>query len=208
MKTNRKQATIIVLALSVLLLATSACGLSGSNGGSEQPTEKLLEQPTGQPVEQPTTQPLEEGISEGTVTRQWASTATASSEYDNPDWSAMQATGAPDITECGDIETAWSSENQDGIDWLEVGYKTPVYPAEINIYETYTPGSVVRVEVKDEAGVYYVVWEGEPRAGECPRILTIPVSGVDRLVTGVRIHVDQRKLGDWNEIDAVELVGR
>lgn len=41
----------------------------------------------------------------------------------------------------------------------------------------------------------------------CPRVLSLLVTGIDALVTGVRLHVDQRQHGNWNEIDAVELVG-
>lgn len=42
---------------------------------------------------------------------------------------------------------------------------------------------------------------------ECPRVFSIPVTGVDVPVVAVRIHLDQREGGNWNEIDAVELVG-
>jgi hypothetical protein len=66
--------------------------------------------------------------------RQWASSATASSEYGNPDWAAHQATGAPDTPECGDLVSAWASYDQYTVEWLEVGYATPVVPSEVNIY--------------------------------------------------------------------------
>ena len=51
--------------------------------------------------------------------RQWATSALASSEYGA--WTAMQATGAPDIyPECADIDRAWASATSSGRDWLEV----------------------------------------------------------------------------------------
>jgi hypothetical protein len=43
---------------------------------------------------------------------------------------------------------------------------------------------------------------------QCPHVLTIPVSGVDVRVNAVRISLDQMDGGDWDEIDAVELVGQ
>ena len=46
--------------------------------------------------------------SEETIS-QWASSATASSQYDDPDYSANQATGAPNALECGDSVNAWAS---------------------------------------------------------------------------------------------------
>jgi hypothetical protein len=90
-----------------------------------------------------------------------------------------------------------------------VSFATAVVPTEINIRETYSPGSIARVEVRDERGSYHTVWEAVPAAIEqCPRVLTIPVSGVDVRVNAVRINLDQRVEGYWNEIDAVELVGQ
>jgi hypothetical protein len=143
----------------------------------------------------------------GNEIAQWASGAVASSEYGSAGWSAIQATGAPDTPECGDIQTAWASATATGLDWLELTYDTPVVPTEINIYETHSPGFIVEVEVIDEMGDYYSIWTGDPELdAECPRIFSLTVTGVDFPVQGVRINLDQTD-GNWNEIDAVELVG-
>lgn len=140
---------------------------------------------------------------------QWAISAVASSEYSSPEWSAQQATGAPDTPECGDYQTAWATESYDGVDWLEVGYATPVRPVRINIHETNSPGFIVRVEVKDEGGMYHTVWQGTAAPlDQCPRILSVPVTGIESRVVAVRINLDQRAGGDWDEIDAVELIGQ
>jgi hypothetical protein len=139
---------------------------------------------------------------------QWAFAATASSERASPDWSAEQATGEPDTHGCGDFTTAWASAAPNGVDWLEVRFRLPVLPRRINIHETHGPGFIVRVAVVDEAGEYHTVWEGAPTAvGQCPRVFSFLVTEVDVPVVGVRIHLDQRDGGDWNQIDAVELVG-
>jgi len=139
---------------------------------------------------------------------QWAFAATASSERARPDWSAQQATGEPDTPGCGDHPTAWASAAADGVDWLDVRFRWPVIPRRINIHEMHAPGFVVRVEVLDAADQYHTVWEGEPTpADACPRLFSFLVTEVDVPVVGVRIHVDQRDGGNWNQIDAVELVG-
>jgi len=44
-------------------------------------------------------------------------------------------------------------------------------------------------------------------SNNCPYILTVPVSGADYLTDGVKVTIDQTKINDWSEIDAVELVG-
>jgi len=139
---------------------------------------------------------------------QWAFAATASSERSTSDWSAARATGEPDTPGCGDFATAWASAAPDGVDWLEVQFHFPVVPRRINIHETHAPGSIVRVEVLDEADQYHTVWEAEPTAlDECPRVLSFLTTDVDVRVDAVRIHLDQRQGAQWNQIDAVELVG-
>lgn len=141
---------------------------------------------------------------------QWAILATASSEYGNPDWGAIQVIGAPNTSECGDIATAWASTASDSpYEWLELTYAIPVYPEQIRVFETYNPGSIVRVEVITVASDYVVVWEDGPRVGEaCPHVLVIPVEGIELRVSGVRLTLDQSVISDWNEIDAVQLIGR
>ena len=139
---------------------------------------------------------------------QWAFAATASSERASPDWSAQQATGEPDTPGCGDHTTAWASAAPDGVDWLDVRFRWPVFPRRINVHETHSPGFIVRVEVIDEADQYHTVWEREPApADACPRVFSFLVTELDVPVVGVRIHLDQRNGGNWNQIDAVELVG-
>ena len=161
------------------------------------------------PQDEPAAPAVEEEVPEVEVIRQWAIFATASSEYGNPDFSAFQATGAPESTECGDFSNAWASSQIDGVDWLELLYEKPVYPDQINIYQNNFPDQVVKVEVIDPDLNYYTIYTGEPFIAECPYTLTIDITDIDFLVAGVKLTVDQSKLGaSWDEIDAVELVGR
>jgi hypothetical protein len=213
---------MLLIVGTLLVLLTLACSVPGLALQTEEETQSppaathtvgagVAGEPT-QPALAPTEPPSQEPaatVPPAGEMGQWAVTATASSEYSTPDWSAQQATAAPDTPECGDLQTAWASEASDGVDWLEVGYATPVRPSQINIYETNSPGFIVRVEVRDQAGTYYTVWEGKPGPLEqCPRVLSIPVSEVEPRVVAVRISLDQRPGGDWDEIDAVQLVGR
>jgi hypothetical protein len=152
------------------------------------------------------------GEETGQVTRQWAADATASSEYGNPDWAAVQATGAPDtlVEECADLPTAWASAGSDTVEWIELRYNLPVLPTEVNIVQTHSPDQVVKVELVDLMGTYHQIYTGEPenRWGECPYTLSIPVEGADYQVDAVKVTIDQSVIPTtWNEIDAVELVG-
>jgi hypothetical protein len=180
-----KNPGLAVIAATVLMAASPACG----SGGTGTPASVVTPDRGGE-------------------IRQWASSATASSEYGNPDWAAVQAAGAPDTPGCGDHTTAWASFDWITVEWLEVGFATPVIPTRINIHQTYNPGSIVRVEVKDTAGVYHTVYTATPVVMDiCPYPLSVVIPEFSHPVEAVRITLDQSRLQSWNEIDAVELVG-
>jgi hypothetical protein len=168
---------------------------------------ELVGVPSGGGAVVPAATPTQPPVAGGT--RQWAVSGVASSEYASPEWSAQQAAGAPDVEGCVDDQRAWASQNYDGVDWLEVTFATAVVPTEINVHESNSPGFINKVEVKDQTGLYYTVWQGAPGSvAQCPRVFTVPVSGVSARVNVVRISLDQRNSDDWDEIDAVELVGQ
>ncbi len=169
----------------VVLVSTLACSLTG--GSSEEPAAT----------------PMPSSLS------QWASSASASSEYGEDSWSAAQAIGAPDTPECGDFSTAWASYYYDGVDWLEVGFTTPVVPTQIQIFETYNPSSIVKLEVRDLEGTYHTVYETTPAVIEsCPSTMIVDLDFIDFKINAVVITVDQSVLMNWNEIDAVQLTGK
>ena len=143
----------------------------------------------------------------GGLCEQWASSATASSEYTATDWSAGRATGPPDVPGCTDDERAWASLAPDGVDWLELVYPANVRPTEIRVHEVLAVSSIVKVEVKNGSGTYQTVYTAQPGSQTCPRVLIIPVTGVSAMVRVVRVSLDQRTLNYWNEIDAVKLIG-
>lgn len=142
--------------------------------------------------------------------RQWAISAEASSNYDNPEWAAVQATGAPNTSRCGDIQTAWASAGSDDIDWLELEYDNPVYVSAVNIYQTFNPNQVTKVELVSSFGNSVTIYEADPIQVDqpCPYILSIVIDKTNTRYNKVRLTVDQSSMGlGWNEIDAVELVG-
>ncbi|MFO8037448.1 MAG: hypothetical protein R6U57_12560 [Anaerolineales bacterium] len=148
---------------------------------------------------------------EGDLVSQWAVDAEASSEYASPEWGAEKATGPPDAPGCGDYQYAWASTASDAVDTLTLTYDTPVYPVEIVVVESFHPDQVVKVEVRTLAGEFLTIYESEPMQVDrpCPYQLTVPVPELEERIDGVRITVDQSVLGlGWNEIDAVQLVGR
>ena len=183
---SKKNSPIYFVSI-VLILASLSCGLFSRAAGRDEPVESVSRN----------------------IIKQWASSAYASSEFDNPGWGAQQATGAPDTLECGDTPTAWASYDNLTVEWLEVRYEIPVIPTEINIYESHTPTQVSRVEVVDMQGIYHEVFTADPKmAADCPYVLSVSVQGADYQAIGVKVTIDQSQLDlPWDEVDAVELVG-
>jgi len=208
MKTQNK--LHIFLFVIALLASTLACqAVTGGTPDSDTPNTSSTVPEETISQEEPAAPAVEAKEPEMEVIRQWAIFATASSEYGNPDFSAFQATGAPESTDCGDYSNAWASAEATSVDWLELLYEKPVYPEQINIYQNNLPDQVVKVEVIDPNLNYYTVYTGEPSVTECPYTLTIDITDIDFLVASVKLTIDQSQLdASWDEIDAVELVGR
>ncbi|OIP99313.1 MAG: hypothetical protein AUK35_08450 [Zetaproteobacteria bacterium CG2_30_46_52] len=140
---------------------------------------------------------------------QWASSATASTEYDvAPNgWSASQVIGAPNVAAYGDERNAWTPSNTGSPEWLQVGYNTYVHATGITVYETYTNGYINKVELIDSTDVAHVVWTGTDTTqdgviGEF--VLNFPETTY--LVKAVKISFSAAP--NWMEIDAVQLRGR
>jgi hypothetical protein len=153
------------------------------------------------------TEPPPPPPSQGNEIRQWAISAAASSQFGESGWTASQATGAPDTTDCGDYTTAWASAGSDTVEWIKLSYATPVYATEVVIYQTYNPSSIVKIELIDLTSGYHEVYSAQPEARQCPQTLYISFQQTDYEVGGLRITIDQSVIGNWAEIDAVELVG-
>ena len=151
--------------------------------------------PDEEAFQMPTIIPDIPTVSQGELIKQWGIAAEASSEYEADEYSAMQATGPPDTPECGDHGTAWASLEKNTIEWLEVYYTTPVYPTEINIYQTHTPDQIAKVEVLSEDNGYLTVYEGKPSITACPYMTTVKIKNADYMTQAVRITIDQTKTG-------------
>ncbi len=139
--------------------------------------------------------------------RQWAASATASTEYESERWSARQATGRPDSAAGADQATAWASKDADGTEeWLELGYGLELRPRRVRIHETYNPGAVAKVEGRGADGAWRVLWRGGSSSRE-GAWLTLELDPAAPPVRTLRLTLDSAAVAGWNEIDAVELIG-
>lgn len=141
------------------------------------------------------------------VLMQWASEADATSQYNSTDRSAAQATDKPNTLTCGNNPTAWASQVATGQDTLALFYTTPVYPTQINIYQTYAPGSITGLILLLDDGTYLEVPDTADVGTPCPGVMVVTFEGETPLVKGVLLRLDQRIGATWNQIDAVALFG-
>ena len=122
-------------------------------------------------------------------------------------WGPEQATGAPDTMEAGDLPSAWASLKPDaGPEWLEVSFAKEVEIDEVRIRETFNPGAICKIAAISKDKIEIVLWEGDGNPMPAPVDMVMrPVLGIksDR----IKIHLDTKRIGGWNEIDAVELIG-
>jgi hypothetical protein len=146
-------------------------------------------------------------VPESALLRQWADSATASSFYE-PDYDPAGATGPPNVTGCQDSTDAWASADPNGMERLELKFKTPVFATGLTIYQNHQPGYISQVELVDERGEVIPVYKNTPALIDtCPLILPVSFDQTLSRIVSVRITVDQRGGANWSEVDAVELVG-
>ena len=133
---------------------------------------------------------------------------TASPGAAKRSWGPEQAAGEPDTFQAGDISTAWASREPDaGEEWLKLDYEKSVDIAEVRVRETHNPGAILKLTALLANGTEVTLWEGvEPRA-EAPVEMSFQVPDSVN-ARSVKIYLDTRRVPGWNEIDAVELIGR
>jgi thiol-disulfide isomerase/thioredoxin len=124
------------------------------------------------------------------------------------EWGPEQATGAPNTPTAGDIPTAWASLHPDGgTEWLQVEFDKPVEVAEVLIRETFNPGAISKVVAIETDNKETIIWEGQAPSSAAPTEMVVkassPVSS-----NKIKIYLDSNRVPGWNEIDAVQLVGK
>jgi hypothetical protein len=144
-----------------------------------------------------------------TVVRYADSVVAFSSQWSSTSWSARQALGPPDTyPNYGDISTAWASLTPDGQrEYLVLWYANAAPIRYVAIYETWNPGAVDTIYVKNPGnGQWVVVWSGSAQpAGDSSRIFQVSFPLTSFNVSEVRIAINSPAVTGWNEVDAVAI---
>lgn len=142
------------------------------------------------------------------VVRQWAASASASSEYSEDGWCARQATGEPNTHACGDIATAWTTKEASSPEkhWIELRYPKKVRAIGARLFITNAPGAVHEIQGRTGSG-WETLWRGTDPVQTCPAILELRFTEEIDTDT-IRVVLDLTRQQSWFELDAVELIGK
>ena len=95
----------------------------------------------------------------------WVESVTSfSSEYDDSDYYSSQVIGPPNVyPDFDDTSSAWTPEDYglDRIEHLELRFRNSVIVSSVNLYETYGPGRIIKIQLLDPSGTWDIVWQGD-----------------------------------------------
>ena len=124
-------------------------------------------------------------------------------------WGPEQAVGAPDTASAGDFRTAWAPASADGgVEWIQATFAKPTDIAKLIVRQTSNPGAITKVVAVMDTGTEVPVWSGEdPSRGQA--IADTPFAFPANVTASkVRVYLDTSKKPGWEEIDALQLIGR
>jgi hypothetical protein len=107
----------------------------------------------------------------------------------------------------GDSQQAWAALGADaGVQWLELDYASEVPIEAVRVFENHNPGAVVKHRGPRQRRPV-VIWQGEAPKKPEPHVFEAAAQA-KATARRIRITLDTNKIPGWNEIDAVELIGR
>jgi hypothetical protein len=137
---------------------------------------------------------------------QWATEVIEfSSELSPLQYSASQALNRPNVLpNGGENPNAWTPKNPNRIEFIKVGFQSPMVIQQIAIGESYNPGSVSTVYVYDQAGNETQVYTFNSRPiGEEGRLLNIFINPTSFPVAAVKVELDGRAVPGYYSVDAI-----
>lgn len=125
--------------------------------------------------------------------------------YQPHPWGPGQAVGAPN-SPAGDHPNAWAPlEANGGPEWLKLTYGRAVDVAQVRVHQNFSPGAIVRITAATGGGEVEI-WSRKSGAGKASHWLEVTPTSAAR-TAAITIHLDTRLVENWNEVDAVELIG-
>jgi hypothetical protein len=136
-----------------------------------------------------------------------------SSQYTAGNWAANKALGKENVYPAyGDNVNAWASLLQDNPrEFLELGFDTLQTVRTVQIFETYNPGAIDTVYLRDSSSKKWIKIYSKPAITTLEkksRIFTIQLLETPFFADAIRIAINSKDVAGWNEIDAVAITGQ
>lgn len=151
---------------------------------------------------------------EGEEVRQYAGSVIAfSSQYSSGNYSASRALAEEDVYPThADLPNAWASLTPDGQrEFLVLGFDEAQTVRKIEIFETYYPGAIDTVYLRNEKTQEWKVIYSKPVIADLPResrIFTIHLIETPYKIDAIRLAINSPAVAEWNEIDAIAITGQ
>jgi len=90
----------------------------------------------------------------------------------------------------------------------DIEFYDAVYPIRVSIFETYNPGSVIRIWAQNLKNKWFLLWNGPPQiVPSTTRIFSPPLRPCDFKTKILRLEFNHSLLNYYTELDAVMLIG-
>ncbi|KAL6260580.1 hypothetical protein P5V15_008101 [Pogonomyrmex californicus] len=100
-----------------------------------------------------------------------------------------------------------NNPNVVGQDYIDIEYHEAVYPIRVSIYETFNPGSVIRIWAQG-SDQWFQLWSGPPQiVRPVSRIFSPPLKMCYTKIKMIRLEFNHSLLDYYTELDAVLLIG-
>lgn len=139
---------------------------------------------------------------------QWASKVIDfSSELTPVQYSAQQALGKPNVMPAGGQNpNAWTPDKPKRLEFLKLGYATPMQIQQVAIAESHNPSALFKVYLYEENGTEHLVKSFNPQSIPFKgRMLTFFMEKTPYKVAAVKLEFDGEALNDYFSIDAVAI---
>lgn len=141
-------------------------------------------------------------------TVQWADKVIEfSSELTPLQYSAEQALGKPNVLPAGGQNpNAWAPDKPKRLEFIKLGYSSPMQIQQVAVAESYNPGALLRVFLYDESGNEHLVHTFTPMIVPLQgRMLNVFVEKTTYKVSAVKLEFDGSVMPDYFSLDALAI---
>jgi hypothetical protein len=205
-----RSGTAIAIVLQKAFTWYTGSGGAPSAGRRARDDDTASDEATGSSDSTPESGDVSAPVASAPRGTEWASRVAAfSSQYGNPNWSAKQVLGPPNVYPMSaDDQRAWASGEADrATEFIEVRFEQPQRIRQVLVYETLNPGAITNVVVSGSSGARVTLDQRTTtRSDQGSQISAFDVACTAEPVDTARVNLHSGSVAGWNELDAIGIV--